>query len=182
MYIEPIIDRLVNGELMVRTDSGRVNTDFIIYKPEDSLTRFEGQLVFVRAHFDTFRSVMSEIIEQLHALDYYAILNPRQTKKLERYAIMQALQGFESYGGKTVYGTPQWNHPNRRDGGSWIAVAWAYPAGYNYDKINELQEYIFSGHRTSGGACDYQGAKFLRLCEYDTLALRQSAPLQHMRL
>ena len=34
VYIEPIIKRLVEGELMVQADSGKVYTDFIIIKPQ----------------------------------------------------------------------------------------------------------------------------------------------------
>ena len=36
-FIEPIIRRLVEGELMVRMGDGRVYTDFIIYGADDSI-------------------------------------------------------------------------------------------------------------------------------------------------
>ena len=165
-YIEPIVKKLTDGELMVKTDSDKYYTDFIIYKPEDSLSRFDAQLKFVDDRFDKIWDIISEMTEQIDALDYNKSLNSRQRVKLERYAILRALQNFQLRG----IGDDNLNvYPNRRDGGNWIAMGWTYPAGYNTSKYNETNEYtVRGGHRTNGGNCDCFGANYLQLCEFDT--------------
>ena len=51
VYLEPIVRRLTDGELMRRTDSSRYATDFVLLRPEDYRGRFDAQLAFVREHF-----------------------------------------------------------------------------------------------------------------------------------
>ena len=169
VYIEPIINKLVDGELMVRTDVGKVYSDFIIYKPEDSLSRFDAQLKFVRSHFDAFWSAMSEVIKRVDTLDISDSLNRRQLKKLERYAVLHMLQDFQSAGTGDIYerSKSKFSIP-RRDGGSWTTMGWSYPAGFDIEQIRHIEEFEIAGHRTSGGERDFFGAKYLQLCEFDT--------------
>lgn len=166
VYIEPILQKLTDGELMVHTDGDKYYTDFIIYKPDDSLNRFDTQLKFVHDRFDVFWSVMSEIIGKIDLLEYSKSLNSRQLKKLERYAVIRALQNFQLRG----IGDKNWNNQlNRRDGGQWTAMGNLIPAGYDVKKHDIANTYVIQGgHRTSGGSCEYQGAKYLQLCEFDT--------------
>lgn len=162
-YIEPIVDRLVDGELMARTDGEKYYTDFVIYKKKDMLERFDGQLKFVEEHFDKLWGCMHELINKVNGMKFGEKLNPRQLKKLERYAVMLALQTFFQEMKQ------EQRFPDRKDGGRWIAVGTEIPAGYDEGRSKEADEYtVFGGHRTSGGTCEYQGAGFLRLCEFDT--------------
>lgn len=170
VYIEPILDKLVDGELMAKTDGGKVYTDFIIYKPEDTLSRFDAQLDFVRSHFDSFWAAMDEAIRRVGALEAASALRPRQLKKLERYAVLRMLQNFEMSGsGEILKASQPKLNPARRDGGWWTAQGHYIPGGYDTTKINKINEYVVQGgHRTSGGELDFLGAKYLRLCEFDT--------------
>lgn len=162
-YIEPIVSRLVDGELMARTEGDKYYTDFVIHKKEDELKRFDGQLKFVEEHFDALWSCMHELITKINGMEFIEKLNPRQLKKLERYAVMNALQPFFQERKK------EQRCPDRKDGGRWIASGVEIPAGYDESRCNEADEYmVFGGHRTSGVKCDFHGAKFLRLCEFDT--------------
>lgn len=77
---------------------------------------------------------------------------------------MLALQGFQVEGLQTEEIHP----PTRRDGGAWLALGWSFPAGFDFAKVEEIKEYSHAGHRDSGGECDFHGAKYLRLCEFDT--------------
>lgn len=165
-YIEPIVKKLTDGELMIKTDSDKYYTDFVIYKPEDSLSRFDAQLKFVDERFDTIWAIMTDMTEKIDSLDYSKALSPRQFVKLERYAILRALQNFQLRG----IGDEKINeYPNRRDGGHWIAMGWAVPAGYDTSKGDIANEYnVCGGHRTNGGECNFGGAKYLQLCEFDT--------------
>lgn len=67
-YIEPIIKKLVDGELMVQMDSGKVYTDFIITGPQNSLNNFKPQLDFAHKHFETIWKIierMSDLISKM---------------------------------------------------------------------------------------------------------------------
>ncbi len=163
-YIEPIIERLADGELMARTGADKFYTDFIIYKPEDIIAPFEAQKEFVDTHFNIFWSAMSQTIQSVNSLVNSRKLNKRQLKKLERYAVMRVLQNFEIEGSRK--GIPQ--SPPRRDGGAWTAMGHYFPAGYDAEKYNSVCQYLINGgHRTSE-VRDYLGAAQLILCEFDT--------------
>ncbi len=170
VYLEPVIDRLVEGELMVRQESGRVYTDFIIYHPEDRYARFEPQKRFVKEHFDSFWEAMDELLCNLRKLDFYVALTQPQRIKLERYATLKALQNFEFYSCPKMcesFNDPK-SYPQRKDGGRWSAVAYHYPAVYDKEADRELGNYqIHGGHRSSR-LPDYRGAKQLDLYEFDT--------------
>jgi RNA polymerase sigma factor, sigma-70 family len=171
VYIEPIIDKLVDGELMAKTDGGKVYTDFIIYKPEDFPARFDAQLDFVYEHFDAFWSAMSEVISGVGTLDAAHELRPRQLKKLERYAVMRMLQNFESDGSGEIYNRSKLKlNPVRRDGGWWTANGNYCPAVYDKEMANRLQNYtVLGGHRTSIGERMYHDVKYhFTLFEFDT--------------
>lgn len=168
VYIEPIVKRLADGELMAQTDSGKYYTDFIIYHPEDFLSKFEAQSAFAHEHFDRIWSIMEGLLAKIHSFSFCRSLNIRQLRKLERYALLCALQSFQINLSNDNAVPP----PNRRDGGRWIAMGWAFPGGFDDKEYQKLSEYtIQGGHRSEGGDCSYAGAKYLRLCEFDTTLL-----------
>jgi len=168
-YIEPILDKLVNGELMVKTDGDRYYTDCILYKPEDSLTRFDAQLKFVEDNFDRIWTILGRMLKQISELEFYGKLNPRQQKKLERYAVMNAVQHFVNHGAGELY-TVDNNHPKRRDGGSWTAMGKVWPAEFDLSRMDVMEPYDFvGGKRMTGCDEEYMGSKGLALFEFDTL-------------
>nr|MBQ4318036.1 RNA polymerase sigma factor [Clostridia bacterium] len=118
VYIEPIIDRLVDGELMVRTDSGKVYTDFIIIRPEDRISRFDAQLEFVHERYGVFRDVMRRMEDETCGIaEKHLNLREGQLTKLRRYVVFKCLQNFAIH--DSSVNKP---HPKRRDGGAWTAV------------------------------------------------------------
>ena len=52
-YLEPIVKKLVDGELMIQTDGGKLYADFVITRPQDALKSFKPQLDFAHKHFET---------------------------------------------------------------------------------------------------------------------------------
>ena len=91
VYIEPILRKLTDGELMLRTDGGKYVTDFIIYKPEDSIRSLQPQLDFVRSHFAAIWAVMETMLAAVRAMPEAKTMSERVRTKLERYAILEAL-------------------------------------------------------------------------------------------
>lgn len=164
-YIEPIIKKLVDGELMAKTDSGKVYADFLITKPEDKLKNFKPQLDFVDRHFDAIWNIIAKMSEKISGMAFVSAMGSKQKTELDRYAVLKALQDFQHYGTGKVE-APRF--PNRRDGGRWLAHATAFDAGYNAKAYNEASEYaIQGGHRTSENFVD-DGTRRVRLYEFDT--------------
>ncbi len=68
-YVEPVVKRLVDGELMQMT-GGKVYSDFIITKPQDALKNFKPQLDFAHRHFDAVWSVIEKMSENISDLPF----------------------------------------------------------------------------------------------------------------
>ncbi len=164
-YIEPIVKKLVDGELMAETASGKVYADFLITKPQDRLKNFKPQLDFVDRHFDTIWNIIAKMSAEISGLEFVSAQDSRQKTELDRYAVLKALQDFQHCGTGKI--EPP-HFPKRRDGGRWFAQATAFEAGYNTKEYNEASEYaIQGGHRTSEKFVD-DGTRRVRLYEFDT--------------
>ena len=164
-YIEPIVKKLVDGELMAETDSGKVYADFLITKPQDRLKHFKAQLDFVDRHFDTIWNIIAKMSAEISGFGFVSVLDSKQKTELDRYAVLKALQDFQHCGTGKI--EPP-HFPKRRDGGRWFAQATAFEAGYNTKEYNEASEYaIQGGHRTSENFVD-GGTRSVRLYEFDT--------------
>ena len=175
VYIEPIVRRLVDGELMVQTDSGKVYTNFMIYLPDvdREYVYFQRQIGLVEKYFSKISEVLTRLITNLKqfadGLPQQRCLRDRQYMKLERYAVTKALQDFE-LNGQRRYDCSIRYKP-RPDGGAWIAFGWAAPGDQKSDaRGEEMWEYqVHGGRRTS---C-YNGRiaekdVHLALIEFDT--------------
>ena len=164
-YIEPIIKKLVDGELMIQTESGKVYTDFLIRKPQDALENFRPQLDFAHKHFDSIWAIIQGMEDKITQLPFVQSMGDDEKVKLGRYAVLKALQDFQHYGTGRIE-PPKF--PKRRDGGRWYAQATALDAEYNTKEYKESLEYtIHGGHRTTE-ALSVAGTKRIRLCEFDT--------------
>lgn len=164
-YIEPIIKKLVDGELMVQMDSGKVYSDFIITKPQNTLDYFKPQLDFAHKHFDAVWSIIEKMSDKISKMSFVKEMNAEERTKLDRYAVLKALQDFQHFGTGRIE-TPKF--PKRRDGGWWFASATAFDAGYNTKEYNEALEYcIHGGHRTLEASAVGR-TKRIRFYEFDT--------------
>ncbi len=164
-YIEPIVKKLIDGELMVQMDSGKVYSDFIISKAQDILKNFESQKNFAHKQFDTVWSIVEKMSDKISKMDFVKDMDGKKRTKLDRYAVLKALQDFQHFGTGKIE-SPKF--PKRKDGGWWLAQAIAFDAGYNTKEYMEASEYcIQGGHRTSEAVSVGQ-TKRIRLYEYDT--------------
>lgn len=167
-YVEPIVQKLVGGELLAKTEGGRVYSDFIITKPQDTLRSFEAQLDFAHRHFDTVWGIVQKMSEQISAMPFVQEMGMEEKTKLDRYAVLKALQDMQFYITGTMK-SPKF--PKRRDGGQWAAQGTAFEAGYDAKKYAEVSEYrIHGGHRISA-SLTAGGTRLVRLYEFDTSLL-----------
>ena len=164
-YIEPIVKKLIDGELMVQMDSGKVYSDFIISKAQDILKNFESQKNFAHKQFDTVWSIVEKMSAKISKMDFVKSMDGEERTKLDRYAVLKALQDFQHFGTGKIE-APKF--PKRKDGGWWFAQAIAFDAGYNTKEYMDASEYcIHGGHRTSE-AVSVGRTKRIRLYEFDT--------------
>lgn len=164
-YIEPIIQKLVDGELMIRMDSGKVYTDFMITKPQNSLNYFKPQLAFAHQHFATIWKIIEEMSDQISKMSFVKEMGGEERTKLDRYAVLKALQDFQHFGTGKIE-TPKF--PKRKDGGRWFAQAMVFDAGYHMKEYSEASEYcIHGGHRISEEVAVGR-TKRIRFHEFDT--------------
>ncbi len=164
-YLEPILEKLRDGELLAQTDGGRFYTDFLITRPQDALAHFDAVRDFAHRQFDTVWGILTETLERVKALPFARALDAFQATVLERYVALKALQDFEHFGAGTA-GLPQF--PARKDGGRWLAQAVAVPAGYDTKAYRDAQQYsIQGGHRTTQ-ATAVGRTKRAWLYEFDT--------------
>ena len=164
-YLEPIVKKLVDGELMVQTDGGKLYADFIITRPQDALKSFKPQLDFAHKHFDATWSIIAEMSDEIAKLDCVHRMSKKVKTMLDRYAVLKALQDF-IYCATDKVKKPDF--PKRKDGGWWYAQAVAIDAGYDLTEYQESQNYaIQGGHRTTE-AFSIGRTKRIRLYEFDT--------------
>lgn len=164
-YIEQTVKKLVDGELMVQTDGGKLYSDFIIRKPQDALEKFEPQLAFAHKHFDKVWRIISKLSEAVRGMDFVCSMGEKQKTSLDRYAVLKALQDFEHYGtGRNK--TPDF--PFRKDGGQWLASALAIDAGYDETEYKDSLNYAIQGGHRATRTNSVPQAKNISLCEFDT--------------
>ncbi|MDD4493340.1 MAG: RNA polymerase sigma factor [Eubacteriales bacterium] len=122
-FIEPVVEKMIAGELMKRTDSGKVYTDFIIYTEKDRKATFESQLNIVSEHFDVFWKTTKTALEELRKKDYYIRQSEHSKAKLELHFCIKLLLNAHIDVRNEVTGVmPFSEYPYRQNGGRWIAM------------------------------------------------------------
>ncbi len=158
-YVEPIISRLVGGELMKRTGDGKVYTDFIIYRAEDWVKYIKEQEAFAEKYLSAYTAPLKEAIAELKKTEFYSL-------RLERFMMINiASDGlYESLEGLR---SPQ-VMPERPNGGKWVAFATVYPQNYSIPAEKQgKEEYLMAGRRNT--IIDrFLDASDLRLSNYET--------------
>ena len=176
-YIEPIVDRLVDGELMKRVGD-KVFTDFIIYTEADRVNTFDVQKSLANTLCRDIWLYLEEGLRTLRGTDYYQSQNPSQAAKLEGYFVLHSTYHSVIKVRDEIAGfLPYSEYPYRKDGGRWFAMGNRYTADYEYDK-SPYKGYAISGE--AGGSIDrLPGASRVGLFDYDTDALGRSHTAYH---
>ena len=158
-YVEPIINKLVKGELMKRMGDGKVYTDFIIYHASDYVKYIHEAEAFVEEHIEAYTEPLQIAIKELKEASFYS-------QRLERFMIIQIAEGlFQCM--ESVREKPQ-IFPDRPNGGKWIAFATIQPQNYFIpeDKRGK-EEYGLSGRRCTK-IDSYLDARNLKLYNFET--------------
>ncbi|MBE6678302.1 MAG: sigma-70 family RNA polymerase sigma factor [Ruminococcaceae bacterium] len=158
-YIEPVIDKLVDGQLMKRMGDGKVYTDFIIYRSEDFTECIKEMEVFTEENSDTYIKPLRAAVKKLKEKSFYS-------QRLERFMTIEIAEQGLYQALETVQG-PQ-SFPDRPHGGKWVAFGIIRDENYRIpsEKTGE-EEYMYSGKRVQT-IREFLGEKGLQLHNYET--------------
>lgn len=163
-YIEPIVDRLVNGQLMKRVGD-KVYTDFIIFTEKDRTANLEIETKIADEHYINIWEIMEQGLKELREQDFYKSQRAAQKLKLESNFAIRTIQGAVFNVRNEVCGGVQ-QPPDRPNGGKWFALGNRYPADYDYDNC-PYSPYSLSGE-CQATFCNFSDTKAISICEYDT--------------
>lgn len=177
-FVEPVVEKLAEGELMKRTDGGRVYTDFILYTDKDRKAPFRKQLSIVDTHFGLFWQETEKGLQELRKMPWYLHQTEHARAKLELHFCIKLLMNARATVRDEVTGRmPYSEYPYRRDGGRWLAMGMQYPAGADREEDTEFWRYSVNGE-AGFRAQNFRDAVYLELRSYDTSLGRfgRSAP------
>ena len=165
-YIEPVVERLVDGELMKRTGD-KIFTDFIIYTEQDRVAGLKLQKELAAELFDGVWQVVEEGLDVLRGAEYYLKQSASARLKLEGFfAIRSVYQSVLRARDELAGMMSLSEYLDRKDGGKWYAMGNRYPADYDYDRC-PYELYNISGE-ANRMLEHLPGAKYIALCDYDT--------------
>ena len=145
-FVEPVVSRLTEGELMCRRPDGKVYTDFIIYTEQDRKATFDRQLAVVKEHFELFWEEVEKGLAELREKPFYQRQKEHARTKLELHFCVKVLLNAHISVRNEVTGAMAYSqYPYRKDGGRWLAMGMRYPAGYRPGEDLEFLKYSVGG-------------------------------------
>lgn len=162
-YIEPIIKKLTDGELMKKVGN-KYYTDFLIETIEDIERYTEVQKRFVHDNFDLFWQRIEAALAEIREKAYYKRQNGDQKESMELYATFRCLD-YGIFGAlERAVGESQ-KIPERPNGGAWIAFG-----RVDFKPFDPTEHIPYMSHRYSGERWeefrDMYGAKSFMLSLY----------------
>jgi len=158
-YLEPIIKRLVDGELL-KTAGGKVYTDFIIYTHEDREKYVTAQVNLVSDNKELFLQPLKQGLKKLRSEKYLQRFTANQINALELFFMFRCLDGANYNAFSNIYNATQ-TFPDRPNGGKWVAFGSASPQNYS-----SHSDYAYAGERWTY-LDNYLGSKSVEFHVYD---------------
>lgn len=168
VYIEPIVGRLVSGELMKRV-ADRVYTDFIIFTEQDKAANFSLEMALAETLYRDIWQIADTGLQKLRAQPYYQAQSPSQRLKLESHLAVRMVQrAVLRIRDEVCGGTEPFEHyPDRPKGGKWYALGNRYPdAQPVHPDTYPWLDYHIDGENSTM-LHDYCGLKSIALAMFD---------------
>ncbi len=167
-YIEPIVDKLVKGELMKRVGD-KVYTDFIIFDENDRTANVELEKALAKKHYRAVWEIVQRGLDELHDTEYYRQQTPSAAAKLDSFFVVRTvLNSFNSVIENKVSNWSFEEFAERPNGGKWHAMGCHYPADYDWEGTYWYKRYYIDGEYDVG-LDNYEGHKAVSLSSYDTM-------------
>ena len=168
-FIEPIVDKMIESELMKRTDGGKVYTDFIIYTEDDRKGPLKKQLEIVDKHFEVFWSEAAKGLDELKSMPYYLNCNDATKDNLVLYFLVKLLLNahIEVRSEITNEKETRWDYPIRKNGGNWLVIANHHSGDLDINKDSDIRKVSVDGEYGMS-IKNFLNAKRIELKSYGT--------------
>lgn len=162
-YVEPIIQKLVEGELVRRTGD-RLYTDFIIYTARDREQYIPAQKDFVSDHFQEIWRPLGDFMDKLRVTEYYRQLSEEKRNALELFCFFNVFD-YGSYRAFSNAFEAEQVFPDRPNGGKWIAFGCVREEGSDQEANMQTRKYQYAGQNNLW-LDNYLGARRIRMSLY----------------
>lgn len=167
-FVEPVVEKMTQSELMKRKDGGKVYTDFIIYTESDRKSAFRRQLEIASQYFELFWKELESARSVLQKNKYYKRQTVRGKSKLELHFCIKLLVNSFVEARNEVAGALTFSeYPYRQGGGRWFAMGLQYRPDENVQSEDAFEKYRIDGE-TSFRIKNFRNMKYLELRKYDT--------------
>ena len=149
-YIEPVVNTLVEGELMGRTPGGLVYTRCFMRRYEDAFGDTSAQEALAEKYAKEVWEIVWKHIEPLTEREAFAQMSDKQKATMLLFVTMQMLGAVISKSMQkngTVLQTP----PVRPNAGKWLATVTVYEHGQKRDNLYEHSGPIITGYKRNEG-------------------------------
>lgn len=144
-YVEPVIQKLVDGELMKQVGN-KYYTDFIIFTVEDEERYLPEQKNFVKEQFYQIWNAIDHALQQLRRQDFYQRYPIDEQNSIELYVAFHCLD-YGIYGTLSTIVNQTQQFPDRPDGGNWIAFGHVHFKPFRPKEHLDLMAHAYSGER-----------------------------------
>ncbi len=159
-YVEPIIRKLVKGQLMRRTGD-RLYTDFIIYTAQDRERYIPAQKDFIADHFEEIWRPFESFGDRLKETQYYRQLSEEKRNALELFCFFNIFDCGSYCAFSDAFESEQ-VFPERLDGGNWIAFGHVREEDFGQEECAQSYEYSYAGQNNLW-LDNYLGARRIRM-------------------
>lgn len=129
-YIEPIIDALVNGELMGRTSGGLVYTRCFVQRYDDSFGDIPAQEKLADKYASAVWDIVRAHLEPLFSHPDFVGMSDKQKATFLLFIMKQTLSEVLVQSRPDVESQPN-NPPERPNAGKWLATLTVYEQGHH---------------------------------------------------
>lgn len=145
VYIEEIVNKLIDGELMKRTSSGKVYTDFIINFEKNIAKLNEDYLELVDKYFDSVWEKISILLEKFYKIDFVKSMDKKRINKLTVFLLLHLFLEIITkiridFQGKSFLSFN--DYPERSNNGKWMAIGTQLT---DYNNLKKYRKYHISG-------------------------------------
>ncbi len=155
-YFEDQLEQAVELELMVRTPGDKYYTNAFLRDPGKIPAHWQATRDYVSDNLAIFADSMNRMESAVAELKTAESRNPRQQRKLQRFAFIEMLQHM-----MLLFSHADMELPIHKSGRAWLLIGKRIPLGMT----GPADVDILAGHRTSGGT--HAGESF-QLHEFDT--------------
>ena len=146
-YVEPIVQKLVDGELMKKVGN-KVYTDFMISTLDDKEKHIPAQKKCVHENFELFWNAIEKALVKLRQCEFYERCSFDARNSLELYVAFNCLDYGTYMTFSEIFNAEQ-QFNERPNGGRWIAFGHVNFKEFDYKDHIELLAHSYSGERVA---------------------------------